>query len=271
METNTVTDQKTPNPLLEGIRMPGETFRLPSNGLFYKNGELDESVKNGEVHVHPMTAKQELVMKSPDKLFSGKAVHDIFKACIPEIKQPGNLLSKDVDYLMMCLRAVSYGDELELPVTHTCKDAKEHTYKLNVRTLIQSAKPVDPTTLAKKYTVELENGQTVLLRPPTFDSVIALYQALDNSVLQEETNDEEIAERMIENLLNMIESVNDISDREMIMEWLSQLRVGWVKQISDRIQENSNWGVEQLTTIKCKDCGTDFQVEVPTNPITFFT
>ena len=39
------------NPLLQKIRLPGRIFQLPSRGLFYKNGELDESVKNGEIHV----------------------------------------------------------------------------------------------------------------------------------------------------------------------------------------------------------------------------
>ena len=40
-----------PNPLLASLRIPGETFRLPSHGLFYTDGELDDSVVNGEVEV----------------------------------------------------------------------------------------------------------------------------------------------------------------------------------------------------------------------------
>jgi len=259
------------NPLLEAIRIPGETFRLPSGGLFYKNGELSEDVSNGEVHVHPMTTRHELIMKTPDRLFSGKAVHDVFKDCVPEVLKPGELLAKDVDYLMMCLRAVSYGDNIEMTYTHDCENAKEHSYLLNVRKIIQSARPVDPTSLSNTFTMSLENGQVLTLKPPTFDSVIALYQALDSSILQEEGADEEVAKRLIENLVNMIVKVNDVEDKEMILEWLQQLKAGWVNQISDRVHENSNWGIETTAEVECKDCGAQTNIEVPTNPITFFT
>ncbi len=263
--------EKTINPLLEAIRIPGETFKLPSGGIFYKDDELLESVTDGEVHVHPMTTKHELIMKTPDKLFSGKAVHEIFSDCIPEITKPGRLLSKDVDYLMMALRSVTYGDELELSAMHDCEDAKDNKYVVNIREILRRSKPVDPTTVTKKYSMKLENGQALVLRPPTFDSVIALYQALDNSVLNDEDNDEEIATRLIENLVDMIEEVSGVSDNEMILEWLVELRAGWVNQISDKIQKNSNWGVESNAVIECKDCGKEYEIEVPTNPITFFT
>lgn len=255
------------NPLLEAIRVPGETFTLPSKGLFYKNNEL--AVDNGEVHVHPMTTKHELIMKTPDKLFSGKAVNEIFKDCIPEVNEPGRLLAKDVDFLMMALRAVTYGDDLELSIKHECEGSKEHNYVVNVREILRASRAVDPTSIAKKFKMKLDNGQTLTLRPPTFTSVIALYQALDSSL--EENNDEEIATRLIENLVDMIEDVNGIDDKELILEWLTELRAGWVNDISDRIQQSSNWGIESTTTIKCKDCEENIEVDVPTNPITFFT
>lgn len=256
------------NPLLDALLIPGETFRLPSQGLFYKDGEIDESVKMGEVHVHPMTALHELVMKSPDKLFSGKAVNDVFSKCIPEVLQPSKLLAKDVDYLLMCLRVVTYGDILEMSYTHNCKDAKEHSYKIDLREVLRRARAIDPTSL-KKYKLKLENGQVVSLRPPRYDSVIALYQALDNS-LEKEDGEEEIALRVIENLASMIESVNDTTDHDDIYEWLTHLRAGWIKDISDKIAEVSDWGVEQTCSIVCKDCNNSVEVEVPTNPITFF-
>ena len=84
----------TENPLLSKVRMPGETYRLPSNDLFYHNDELDPSVRDGEVHVYPMTAVDEIIMKSPDMLFSGKAVEEVFLRCVPQIKKPMELLGK---------------------------------------------------------------------------------------------------------------------------------------------------------------------------------
>jgi len=48
------------NPLIERAYVPGETHTLPSGGLFYKNGELSNDVKNGEITVNPMTAIMKL-------------------------------------------------------------------------------------------------------------------------------------------------------------------------------------------------------------------
>jgi len=88
------------NPLLTRVEMPGSTFQLPSRGLFYDNGELRDDVEMGEVHVHPMSAFDEILMKTPDALFSGEAVHKVFLRCIPQVLQPVELLAKDVDFLL---------------------------------------------------------------------------------------------------------------------------------------------------------------------------
>ena len=93
------TEQPRSNPLLERIRIPGETFTLPSQGIFYKNGELDDDSKNGEVYIYPMVTYDEIVLKTPDKLFSGEAITEVFQRCVPQIKKPMELLAKDVDFI----------------------------------------------------------------------------------------------------------------------------------------------------------------------------
>ena len=65
---NPQVDSSSTNPLLARVKIPGRIFQLPSAGIFYKNGELAEGIENGEVHVHPMTALDEINMKNPDKL-----------------------------------------------------------------------------------------------------------------------------------------------------------------------------------------------------------
>ena len=76
------------NPLLERARLPGQTFTLPSKGLFYKHGEVDDSVlaAKGEVMVYPMVTLDEINIKTPDKLLNGTAITDVFKRCMPSPK-----------------------------------------------------------------------------------------------------------------------------------------------------------------------------------------
>lgn len=264
-----VEEKSTPvNPLLARVRIPGETFRLPSLGLFYKNGELDDDVVNGELHVFPMTTIDEIVFKTPDRLFTGDAITEVFSRCIPQVKQPLQLLSKDVDYLMACLRLVTYGHHMEVNYIHSCQDAKEHTYKIEVRPFLQRAKQIDPTTLGTVFVYMLPNGQKIHFRPPIFASVIRLSQTMDFS--DASMTPETMGDLILDALADMIESVDTVTDRAMIREWLGALNAGWIRDISDTVSKISDWGANFKVDLVCQDCGMPFETEISTNPLTFF-
>lgn len=256
------------NPLLERIRLPGETFRLPSLALFYNDGELDSSVSGGEVHIFPMTTIDEIILKTPDRLLNGDAIREVFSRCIPQVRDAGRLLSKDVDYLLACLRLVTYGPDMEITFIHTCPDAKENSYMVQLRPLLQKAKPIDPTTLGTSFKHTLPNGQVISFRPPLFASVLQLTQALDFA--PSDISPEEYGKLVVRTLSNMIEKVDDITDPEMIFEWLVALSSGWVRELSDAVNKVSDWGVNFKHELVCKDCGETVNVEISTNPLTFF-
>lgn len=123
----------TENPLLKKIRLPGKRFRLPSRGLFYTDGELDETVIDGEVEIFSMTTIDEITLRSPEFLFNGEAIERVFKRCVPEIKKPLRMLSRDVDYVLTCLRVVSYGGTYQIN-THCpeCEDIQQRTNERKV-------------------------------------------------------------------------------------------------------------------------------------------
>ena len=41
--------------------------------------------------------------------------------------------------------------------------------------------------------------------------------------------------------------------------------------ITEAAGELNKWGPEQVVTLKCRDCGADMKVELPLNPVSFFT
>ena len=265
-------EQSTQNPLMLALkaRIPGETFRLPSHGLFYTNGELADDVVNGEVHVFPLTAIDEITIKTPDKLLSGKAIEDVMLRCIPQIKKPMKLLSKDVDYLMMCLRLISYGDDMELNYTHTCEKAVQNTYTVNLRPLVAAAKAIDPTTVGTTFTVKLGDAMVVKLRPPVFESVIGMYmtnfQASNNSITLEEAQT-----KLLDVITDTVISVDGITNRDHIQEWIKAIPAGWLQQVSNALRMVGDWGPSTSVALTCKDCGQSMDVEIPLNPISFFS
>lgn len=259
-----------PNPLMEKLRIPGESFRVPSHGLFYNDNVMDESVRNGELELYPMTTIDEIVISTPDKLLSGKAVSEVFAHCIPQIKDTHALLAKDVDFLLVCLRMVSFGQFMDVLYTHNCKDAKEHTYSVDLQQIIRQSKSIDPTTINQEYTCELSNGQVVALKPMTYGDVIDLYQS--TMTMKTENMESKDAETLIVNtLISVIKHVDGITDREFIREWASELPLGHRKKLQRGIQSVSEWGIDMVSHQKCKDCGEEAELRVSANPVSFFT
>jgi hypothetical protein len=254
------------NPLLSRVELPGSTFTLPSRGIFYEDGELRDDVKDGEVHVHPMGAYDEILMKTPDALFSGEAVHKVFLRCIPQVLKPTELLAKDVDFLLVCLRQVTYGDDMDIRYMHNCEGAKNHPYKIKISNFLTNSKKIDPTTVGNIYTAGLPNGQTVKLHPTRFKDVIKMYQDSNPEGLPPE----EELEMTVFVIKSIIHSVDGIEDDKMIDEWIRKIPASWISKLSDIINEASDFGPNFTFKTKCQDCGKEIEIQSPINPISFF-
>lgn len=261
------------NPLLQTlkIRIPGETFKLPSQGLFYHNGELAPDVVNGEVHVYPMTTHDDILMKTPDKLFTGQAIAEVFARCIPQILKPMELLSKDVDYLLVCLRILTQGDQIDLIYTHDCEDAKSHEYQVMQRPLLQTARFIDPTILQTACTYTMDSGQVVKLRPSIFKTMIGIYQSMSINKTTGSADIVEIEKQLMDVIAGMIVSVDDVTDPDLIRQWMDALPAGWLTKLASHTTGISEWGVDASVTCICKDCKNPMKMEVPINPVGFFT
>jgi len=269
MENQTPTETApVVNPLLGRIQLPGETFALPSGGLFYDDTVLDPSVMNAEIHVHPMTTLDEITMKSPDMLFSGNAVRKVFARCIPQVLSADKLLSKDVDFLLACLRKVSYGDDMQIEYKHDCEKAEEHSYIIDVTNFVRGAKRIDPTTIDQEFSIKFDNGQVAKFQPVRFKDYIDIMQTLSSST--DNDDPEYIRDEMAKSLSGIIHQVDEIIDRGQIEEWLKALPPLYINHINERIDSVSTWGANFSATIKCLDCGKMVDAEVPLNPLSFF-
>ena len=101
------------NPLKKYFRQPKLYINLPSKGKFYPAGSLDMP-ETGELPVFPMTAKDEMTMKTPDALLNGQATVDVIKSCVPNIKNPWQMPSIDIDAVLIALRIATYGDKMDI-------------------------------------------------------------------------------------------------------------------------------------------------------------
>ena len=106
------------NPLQKYFRQPKMFVSLPSKGLFYEEGSLTGDYNS--VPIFAMTGMDEIIMKTPDALFSGEATVKLIESCCPYIKNGKSVPSLDVDVLLVAIRMATYGEDMT--IGHTCKN-----------------------------------------------------------------------------------------------------------------------------------------------------
>jgi hypothetical protein len=221
-----------------------------------------------------MSALAEIKLRSADLLYSGKAVEEVVAECAPEIINPLSLCNQDMDALLVYLRVVTYGDKLSMDITHDCRDAKQHTYGFNLGEMVQGGLKSMLTNehYQLAYTVTLENGQVVKLRPQPFRDVIAFIHETQLASAAEDGFTAELAQKLYKmNLLATVASVDGISDREMIEEWVKEITPSMRNAIINQAKQANNWGFDLKPNVKCRDCGAEYKYELPLNPVTFFS
>ena len=268
-----------PNPLLARLnKLPGITVGLPSRGIFYTNGELDSECVDGELIIYPMTTSDELMMRSADMLFQGKAIEYVLSRCAPQIKKPLELMMGDIDYLLTQLRKISYGPKI--PINYNCacakteeeqkerKDSGGNEYLIPIDALIQTSKRLEAKDFNKTFKVKISTGQEVTLQPLKFNNFLKLQQMGDPNDLK---SGDEIREYVATNFAAVTASVDGISDQDMIREWYAALPRFDTDKIKDKLNNIASWGIEFTHSITCKYCNEKKDITTMLNPVYFFT
>jgi len=106
-------DNMSQNPLAKHFRQPKLFIKLPSNGAFYPQGSL-EPTENMEFPVYAMTAKDEIMFKTPDALLNGQSTVSVIENCMPNIKKGWMVPSIDIDAILIAIRIATYGDKMDM-------------------------------------------------------------------------------------------------------------------------------------------------------------
>jgi hypothetical protein len=122
-----------PNPLARHFRQPKIYIRLPSNGEYYHGGIV--KTENNEYPILGMTARDELLYKTPDALINGQATVDIIQSCVPNIKNAWNVPNIDLDAILVAIRIATVSEMLDLTVKIPGLN-EERTYQADLRMLL---------------------------------------------------------------------------------------------------------------------------------------
>ena len=153
--------QDNTNPLRKYFRQPKVYLKLPSRGKFYTPGAIDIP-DSGEIPVYAMTAKDELIIKTPDALLNGEATVEVIKSCIPNIKDPWKMPSIDSDAILIAIRLATYGEKLEI-TTKVPEVGEEKTFEIDLRMLLDQL-----ITFEFDPFITIDDDMTVEIRPTNY-------------------------------------------------------------------------------------------------------
>lgn len=278
---------QTHNPLSGYFRTAKMYTRLPSQGKFY-TAEVVDFPDNGELAVYPMTAKDEVLMKNPDALLNGEAVAELIRSCVPAVKQPRNMISNDIEALLLAIQGASYGDDLE--VSGNCPVCNE---KCSGVASVEGALET-MTLLENEYTIKTDTGLYITLRPFTYESTIKAgitnfkstrslqsIGEIKDEMAQLKAFNESFKRIAAMNFELIVDSVAVISgegpdgefvvhDRGQIREYLENCENSVGKAIEKEIARINRIGVNKTVQLECDQHGA-FTQEVGFDPVNFFT
>ena len=277
----------TNNPLKQYFRTAEIYTTLPS-GTKYYNKDIVNFNEDGEVGVSPMTAKDEVLLKNPDALLNGQAISTVISSCVPAVKQPDQLLSVDVEALMVAIRHASFGDEIELDAE--CPECKhKNHFAVGIAQTLTTMNKLDDV-----YKIATKSGLEIHVRPSTYHEVIKGYKAqfenykiakvLNNESIPEEeriraysqafTNLSEInAELVCDSITKVVisETNDEVTEREHLTEFIREMDQKVFKTISDTLTKINSTGVQKEFSAKCEKCEHEWKTEIDLNPVNFFT
>jgi hypothetical protein len=278
------------NPLLNAMRQPKIYIKLPSNGKYWHNNSLNISV-NGEYPVYSMTAKDELLLKTPDALLNGQAIVDVIQSCMPNIINAWETPNIDIDMILIAIRLATYGEMMEMSVDLDSNNS--FTYEVDLRTILDQIQ----TSINWEDRVEV-NDQLILYVNPlnyraTTQSSIQRFEtqrlisAVNDSSLSDEekiktfresfTKITEVTVGLVASSVYKIESIAGTTDeQEFIQEFMNNCDKSVfdaVKNQLDKMREqNMLKPITVSTTPEMQEQGAAETIEVPIvfDPANFF-
>jgi hypothetical protein len=275
--------QKKSNPLSQWFRQPKIFVKLPSNGDYYPNGALDKSA-TGEYAVYAMTAKDELMFKTPDALLSGQSTVEVIKSCIPAIQDPWQMPSLDIDAALIAIRVATYGENMG--VEANCPHCgEENDYDID---LVHWLDQIN----SWKFVPEVDfTPLTIFVRPYTYRELSQTslktleHQRIFNVINNEELSDEQKIEKFGQSFVKLTSLTvdiiagcvskistpdGDVTDPAFIKEYIANAPKDVFEKISNHVTEMKQNIELPVQHVACNSCSKEFDMPVTMDQSNFF-
>lgn len=269
------------NPLQKFFRQPKIYISLPSKGIYYEPGTLQGDWSN--VPIFAMSGMDEIIMKTPDALFTGEATARVIESCCPYIKNAKKMPTIDIDALLVAIRIATFGEKMT--VGQNCKHCNaENEYEIELPKLIEYF-----SSLKYISAIQVSEGLTINVRPLQYEEMS--YFSIENFKLQktlyqtgelpEDQRQQQIdeiyktlSELQLQLFLTSIESIQAegvvVTEKAFIEEYLRNSDRENYKSIKEKLEQNKEvWNVPPQA-VSCSECGKENSITVAIDQSNFF-
>jgi len=271
------------NPLTQYMRQPKIYITLPSKGNYWPEGSL-ELTETGEFPIYSMTARDELLFKTPDALMNGQALVDVIESCMPNVKNAWDMPTIDLDTVLIAIRLATYGEYMnfvyKVPVVN-----EEEEYQIDLKVLIaqqQNNYWIDQVVINPDFIIFVK---PLTLRHMTKNSI----KNFENNRIFSLVNDDSLSdeqklemfnqsfanlakatiELIAENIYKILTPDSEVTDKDFILEFVNNSDKEIFKTVKDHLQEMKNNNdlkpMEFSTTAEQQSNGAPLTFSVPIN------
>ena len=247
----------TPNPLSKYFRQPALYIKLPSEGKYWPQGSLDLPV-TGEIPVYPMTARDEITLRTPDALMNGAGVVEVLQSCCPSITNAWKMPSIDVDTVLIAIRVASYG--YEMPIDTKCPHCgEENSHGVDLRQVLSGITCPDYNTR-----VEIDNLKIKVSTLPDEQRVVKVRESMNKLV-----------DISIETVASCVESIEVedgtvVSNPVYITDFFQNSNGEILRAVQKRLAEITAEAELQPQKVSCGPCQKEYQVPLEFDYANFF-
>lgn len=281
------------NPLNRYFRRAALWVRLPTNGRWYRNGEITLNEHN-EVRICGLSAIDDIMLNTPDALFNGHALESVIKSCVPDVNDVRSLMQPDLDAIFLGIKSATNNGKFD--VDRRCpKCQHENTFEMQCVHLLDRMSYVEDADTVLRVNEDL----TVHLRPYDYTMRgMVIHKQLEEQRLITEVDKggEEIDEfqradmmaRSIERITRLtfemvsrtITSIvirdhrdgtgTTVTNGEHINEWLVSVDKNTADAIVEAVNRLNNIGPPKEIGIACQSCNHEWLEPINFDPALFF-
>jgi hypothetical protein len=271
------------NPLQQYFRQPKIYVSLPSRGIYNAPGTINGDPN--QLAVCAMTGMDEVIIKTPDALFTGEASVKLIESCCPNIKNAWDLSILDTELMFVAIRIATYGNNIT--ISNTCVKCETlNDYELNLNFIVEHF------SNCKYDNVVALKDLTVNIKPLTYkqqtDYNLQIYelqkqvrQATDIADTAEQQTTlnklwEELSQIQLNLNINSIDSVQTpdvtVNERAYIAEWLANCESEVSVKIKSAIDANRDTWTIPPYSVECTnpECKHETKLSIDLDNSNFF-